>query len=749
MKFFNNLSIKTKVSLTLIFFSCLPLIIIGKIFYVSIEERIQNDLGRRLQAMASTGAVELSAIDHKKILRSYLKRDKNITEKKYFKRIQNQLAKIKKANNLATDVYTIIRPKWDPDKMMFLAMSNEKTYIGNTLPLNTYVEKVFKTKKTGYSRIYKDKEGLWISAFSPILDARNKVVAILEIDYQANKEFNAAKLDIIKLIVYPLIVLIGVAWILGFFLGNKMTKPVRKLTDIANRVAKGELDITIETKSTDEIGQLNYQMGEMITEIKESRKNLEDYAKNLETKVEVRTQELNETNTLLSAILNSLDQALFIFTPQGQCLSTYSKACLKLLEGNPEGKYIWDYLRVEDKGYTVDWNENLFNEVIPFNDMAALGPKEFTHSEALAISLNYRPVRDEEKKIMYTVGIATDLTNEHLANIKAKSAQQESDRILKIAQDKFETLKFAKQTVRICTIVDSIISTNDLKNVSELKLSLHTLKGSLGFYKLDSLVSEIHHLEEKINETTNLANLKSDFLSIKENLDQFYIEIESIIGSIKSEEMIELPLKVVEDFSRGLKNKDDIHFFETIFLTRPLRDYFFKYTNRSKELALKLNKEVKDIEFNVNDIRVKNGKYEAAFGTFVHIFNNIVDHGIESCEERVACGKEAAGLIKFEGVLIENEKIRVSISDDGRGIDPNVIREKWSQANRESDVDLENDTEVLSLIFEESFSTSVDVSELSGRGVGLSATKAEIEALGGSISVKSVVGKGTTFTIII
>jgi two-component system, chemotaxis family, sensor kinase CheA len=123
------------------------------------------------------------------------------------------------------------------------------------------------------------------------------------------------------------------------------------------------------------------------------------------------------------------------------------------------------------------------------------------------------------------------------------------------------------------------------------------------------------------------------------------------------------------------------------------------------------------------------------FDALLHLVRNAVDHGVER-----------AGKIEIE-ISCDAERVRLKVADDGRGVDLKKLRAKASEKNLIApDADL-SDAEILNLIFAPEFSTAETVSEISGRGVGLDAVKAAIEAAGGEIHVQSEPGKGTTFEI--
>jgi chemosensory pili system protein ChpA (sensor histidine kinase/response regulator) len=129
-----------------------------------------------------------------------------------------------------------------------------------------------------------------------------------------------------------------------------------------------------------------------------------------------------------------------------------------------------------------------------------------------------------------------------------------------------------------------------------------------------------------------------------------------------------------------------------------------------------------------------------------HMVRNALDHGIESAEEREALGKPGTGRITID-VRKAGGDYLIRLADDGRGIDPDAIRESVYRKGLDIDVDKLSDDEVLRLIFHKGFSTASTLSEISGRGVGMDIVMSELQQLGGDIQIRSTVGLGTSFDI--
>ncbi|MEZ5503592.1 MAG: response regulator [Halioglobus sp.] len=129
-----------------------------------------------------------------------------------------------------------------------------------------------------------------------------------------------------------------------------------------------------------------------------------------------------------------------------------------------------------------------------------------------------------------------------------------------------------------------------------------------------------------------------------------------------------------------------------------------------------------------------------------HMVRNALDHGIESPDERVAVGKPTGGRITVD-VRKSGGDYVIRLSDDGRGIDPDAIRESAFKKDLDVDVDALSDEEAIRLIFHKGFSTASTLSEISGRGVGMDIVLTELQQIGGDIQIHSAVGLGTAFEV--
>ncbi|HYR25275.1 MAG TPA: response regulator, partial [Aquabacterium sp.] len=145
---------------------------------------------------------------------------------------------------------------------------------------------------------------------------------------------------------------------------------------------------------------------------------------------------------------------------------------------------------------------------------------------------------------------------------------------------------------------------------------------------------------------------------------------------------------------------------------------------------------------------VDRGVLERMTGAFEHLLRNCISHGIETPEQRVASGKEPAGLITVS-LRQEGNEVSIEFRDDGAGLNLHRIRERAQAMGLLSPEALPADHELAQLIFTPGFSTADKVTELAGRGIGMDVVRSEVNAMGGRIETATAAGRGTSFTLVL
>ncbi len=180
---------------------------------------------------------------------------------------------------------------------------------------------------------------------------------------------------------------------------------------------------------------------------------------------------------------------------------------------------------------------------------------------------------------------------------------------------------------------------------------------------------------------------------------------------------------------------------------QPIKKVFGRFPRVVRDLARNLKKEI-NLELQGEDTDLDKNLVEALADPLVHLVRNAVDHGIEPPDEREKKGKPRAGTVVLSAEQ-EGDHILLTIQDDGAGMDPAKLRQKAIEKGilDESTAARMDDRESFNLIFMPGFSTKTEISDVSGRGVGMDVVKTSISQLNGSIEIDSAVGEGTRLTI--
>jgi two-component system, chemotaxis family, sensor kinase CheA len=188
---------------------------------------------------------------------------------------------------------------------------------------------------------------------------------------------------------------------------------------------------------------------------------------------------------------------------------------------------------------------------------------------------------------------------------------------------------------------------------------------------------------------------------------------------------------------------------EGVMKTRmqPIGNVLSKFPRVVRDIAVSLGKQVR-IELEGKETELDKTINEAIKDPLTHLVRNSVDHGLEMPDVRVANGKPAEGRVVLRA-FHEGGQVNIEIEDDGAGIDHEKIKAKALEKGliTQAQADRLGEREALQLIFLPGFSTAEKVSNISGRGVGMDVVKTNIESIGGTVDVATVVGKGTVFKI--
>ncbi|MEO0834608.1 MAG: hybrid sensor histidine kinase/response regulator [Cyanobacteria bacterium J06642_3] len=179
---------------------------------------------------------------------------------------------------------------------------------------------------------------------------------------------------------------------------------------------------------------------------------------------------------------------------------------------------------------------------------------------------------------------------------------------------------------------------------------------------------------------------------------------------------------------------------------RPFAELVGRFPRLIRDLSAQHGKQV-DLVIEGKTTQIDRQAIEYLSDPLTHLLRNAFDHGLEDPETRIAAGKTSSGKILLKATQQGNQNI-ITVTDDGRGINTQKIRDRLLKMGLSSEeVNGISDTDVLDAIFEPGFSTADQVTELSGRGVGMDVVRSNLQQIRGDIQVKTELGQGTTFTI--
>ncbi len=492
------------------------------------------------------------------------------------------------------------------------------------------------------------------------------------------------------------------------------------------------------------------------------------YSKQIET----ANNALREKNDAIKNLFDNAGQGFLSFGDDLIISEEYSLECVEIFRGPIGGK---SFIELMEK-HVPDETAQTISSVMKglFSSLKALQQKVYLSLMPDEITIYKKAIRFECKLIQHLgkkrlMLVLTDITEkrnlelkmeEEKLNLKmvVKAISRQSDVIAAI--DEFRA--FANEDAR------AIIQRSENFSVAHAELfrSIHTFKGDFAQLGLHNTSAGLHEMEDELAALTYIKNpppdellsvvnkwdtkavLRTDLSVISQTLGRSFFDGEETFR-IGKDKLIEIEYRVAQAVS-GEEQNELIDLIRSLRLQN-LKDLLRSYNDYLLPLAERLGKSVRPLQISGDDILIDKEAYVGFIKILSHIFRNMIDHGIENVEERIEAQKRESGSIECRLSRQGDSDLRLSISDDGRGIDIEKVR---GMALQKGILGAETASamppgEIYDLLFLDSFSTKENVTALSGRGVGLAAVKAETEKLNGRIFVDSEPGHGSRFTFIL
>lgn len=461
-------------------------------------------------------------------------------------------------------------------------------------------------------------------------------------------------------------------------------------------------------------------------------------------RIDVTAQkELEKLHAEVNNLLNNAGQGFLSFNKNMEISNTFSKECLNIFEIKEIAKKnIADVLFPNDADKRELLIDGILRVVEADEDMIkdmllSLLPTEHILNNK-NIGIEYKVLEND----MFML-ILTDITKTKLLEQNLKEQNQIQKMILAVAsnQNDFIELKID---------FDNFIA-NPSSDLTTLLRELHTFKGIFSQKEMLYIPQAIHELETKIHNSLekqnaiqllkehNLTNiLEKDLAIITSALGKEFLNVSAYLSINRDAlDALEFKIKMLESKETHAKLLEIFHDFEEIRY-ETVYDMLKIYQVAIKQIARKLEKEVYPLEIVGDRTLVASPHFKPFMKSLLHLFNNCVDHGIEDMDTRIENGKDEIGTIlcKFSR---EDDDLQIIISDDGAGIN---IEKLIKNAQKKG---ISIDTDPIMLVFADNLSTKEELSTTSGRGVGMSAIKSEVNKLGGKIKIENNVGIGACF----
>jgi two-component system chemotaxis sensor kinase CheA len=465
-------------------------------------------------------------------------------------------------------------------------------------------------------------------------------------------------------------------------------------------------------------------------------------------RVERLTRELQIERDLVTAMKDNLKTGLFLMNREYVIQGAYSKPLEAILGTDEiEGKKLTAFLAASLKAKERDTLEDYFNMVVNRQFEAAMlediNPiAEFTYVDEI----------QKEQKIIRTSFSSVDMGfNDFyiMGSFEDISAAKELERQLaEEANKREEEMRALFQVIQIDPAVfgDFIEDTDyefdrineTLKNqelsakeaMVEIYQSVHAIKSNALILGLDNFSGKLHELENIIKQYRD----NDDAVSFEDVL-HVTVELEKIMKE--------------KDKFRNIIDK--IESFRSVTGGNRRQDRYVLVETLSRACKKAAEAQEKQVSFTVEELDgsiLESGPRRIIKEVLTQLVRNSVYHGIERPEDRIQKGKNAEGAIALS-ITREKGSIHLKLSDDGRGLDFDKIREKALKLNLLQEKEVNNKNQLLQVIFSPGFSTADSADVHAGRGIGLNLVRDRIRDLRGSIKLSSEPGRGTVFNIFI
>lgn len=441
------------------------------------------------------------------------------------------------------------------------------------------------------------------------------------------------------------------------------------------------------------------------------------------------------TNEGLRRVLDNVGQGFLMADAHG-VMSEARSAVLYTWFGDPRpGEPLWAWIGRGDERFAawlqIAW-EAVFEGVMPVEVTVDQLPRRLERGGRV-YSLAWRPVGDEPTALLV---IVSDLTAEVEGHHTEQLLRERTGLLERLRRDPIGLLQFYDECERLLASLDD--------RATDPRLALHTLKGNCSVYGLQSVADQCHRVETAAIEAGGHAS-DADLDALRLAWMEIIAPTQDLLREERARVVVpKADLFALERAVAQMVPHDQLAAMLENWRYERTADALQRLAERAEALARRLGKPVPRVVLDDHGLRVDPRRWAGVWQAMIHVVRNAIDHGIEAPDVRVAAGKAPVATLQF-ATSFQAGAMVVSVEDDGRGVD-------WARVAAiaaERGMPHASLQDLEAVLFANGVSTRDEVTEFSGRGVGLGALLQAAQALGGELRVQSTTGCGTTVRVIV
>ncbi|MET0283181.1 MAG: ATP-binding protein, partial [Polyangiales bacterium] len=454
----------------------------------------------------------------------------------------------------------------------------------------------------------------------------------------------------------------------------------------------------------------------------------------LEKIVEARTAQLDTRNRDMRLVLDHVQQGLITIDRDLMMSAERSRAIEGWLGAPKVGETFVDYLETRAPraahAFALGW-EQVTADMLPLELALEQLPSAFS-VDGRHMRMEYTPILADGKLEQLLV-----VFSDETAEVEREKLELESRDIMRVlarvAADKNGVLEFFQEAAdQVRTVVESRGDARTQKRV------IHTLKGNSMIFGVQSIARQCERMETNLDELGQLPS-EAERTELADSWGKLCGKLDLLLGERRTDQ-IEIDDAEYNDILLAVLRgapRDAVATQIRSWRLEPTRRRLTRIGEQAASLAERVGKGPIEVEILDGEMRLDAKRWASFWSTFVHCVRNAVDHGLESPEERAVRGKPRGKLTL--ATYLDRGDLVIAIGDNGRGVDWARVAEKA----REQGLPHESRGDLVEALFADGLSTRSETSELSGRGVGMSAVRASCQEHGGTVTVVDREGGGT------